>query len=461
MAIHFNSKFQLLADIPAYLTFTEDNRVLIGESAIQHNNKYETSSSLNTVFDVKRFLGHSTKSTKSDVKFLPYSIVNDDDSKLAVKMNINGRDILLAPEHLLSKILKKALTQVQKDFDEPIASACVSVSAQFDHAITDAIKSTLNMTGLKLDCMISDTSAALIGYTQAAATNIYTKPTNFLVVDLGSGTFKASLIRMYDATFEVLATKSHQNLGGIDFDNRIIEYLIQKVSTLHGKSIALNKTAIYKLRNEVEKAKIILSTHYKANIKIESLYENINLNTILTRDKFNELNLDLFRTVIQMSKNAIEESHLNKKNIDKILFVGGSMAIPLLRQMFKEIPVDEVYVKETNNLVVFGAALRAAHENGQYKSEKSFSYDERVFTAMLGIIILFFVYMIYKLFYKLGLPTEPRNEYRTEPRNEPRIEPDIDSQVHNDPFFSRNINIAVKHSFLLTYISIKKCNNYK
>ncbi len=165
--------------------------------------------------------------------------------------------------------------------------------------------------------------------------NEHTK--KILVLHLGGGTFDVSFIQHdSDRVLEVLATNGYTNLGGKDFDQRVMEYFIELFKNKTGKDVRKDNRAVQKLRHEVEKVKQILSSQDQAKIEIESFFDNEDFSETLTRAKFEELNMDLFRSTMKPVQKVLEDSDLKKSDIAEVVLVGGSTRIPKVQQLVKE-----------------------------------------------------------------------------------------------------------------------------
>ena len=159
---------------------------------------------------------------------------------------------------------------------------------------------------------------------------------NVLVFDLGGGTFDVSILAIESGVFEVLSTNGDTHLGGEDFDQRVMDHFVKIYMKKKGKDITKDTRAFQKLRREVEKAKRTLSTQHQAKIEIESLIDGEDFSETLTRAKFEDLNMDLFRSTLKPVKKALEDADLKKENIDEIVLVGGSTRIPKVQHLIKE-----------------------------------------------------------------------------------------------------------------------------
>jgi len=159
---------------------------------------------------------------------------------------------------------------------------------------------------------------------------------NILVFDLGGGTFDVSLLTIDNGVFEVLSTSGDTHLGGEDFDQRVMDHFIKLIKKKHGKDISTDKRAIQKLKREVEKQKRSLSSIHETRIEIEDLIEGLDLNEVLTRARFEELNLDLFKKTIEPVATVLSDTNFKKSQVDEVVLVGGSSRIPKIRQLVKD-----------------------------------------------------------------------------------------------------------------------------
>merc|ERR1711878_44970 len=190
---------------------------------------------------------------------------------------------------------------------------------------------------------------------------------NVLVFDLGGGTFDVSLLTIDNGVFEVISTNGDTHLGGEDFDQRVMEHFIKIYKKKKGKDLRKDNRAVQKLRREVEKAKRALSNSHQVKIEVESLYDGEDFTETLTRAKFEELNMDLFRSTMKPVQKVLKDSDLTKKDIDEIVLVGGSTRIPKVQQLVKEFFNGKEPSKGINpdEAVAYGAAVQAGVLSGE------------------------------------------------------------------------------------------------
>merc|ERR1712003_45821 len=190
---------------------------------------------------------------------------------------------------------------------------------------------------------------------------------NILVYDLGGGTFDVSLLTIDNGVFEVVATNGDTHLGGEDFDHRVMEHFIKLYKKKKGKDIRTDKRAVQKLRREVEKAKRSLSSQHQARIEVESLIDGEDFSETITRARFEELNMDLFRSTMKPVENVLKDADMKKSEIDEIVLVGGSTRIPKIQKLVKNFFDGKEPSKGINpdEAVAYGAAIQGGVLSGE------------------------------------------------------------------------------------------------
>merc|ERR1712134_231150 len=218
------------------------------------------------------------------------------------------------------------------------------------------------IAGLEVLRIINEPTAAAIAYglDKKAEQNI-------LVYDLGGGTFDVSLLTIDNGVFEVVATNGDTHLGGEDFDQRVMEHLIKLYKKKKGKDLRKDTRAVQKLRREVEKAKRALSAAHQVRVEVESLIDGEDFSETLTRAKFEELNMDLFRGTLKPVQKVLEDADLTKKEVDEIVLVGGSTRIPKVQSLVKEFFNGKEPSRGINpdEAVAYGAAVQAGVLSGE------------------------------------------------------------------------------------------------
>lgn len=313
---------------PSYVAWSSDER-LVGDAA----KNQATINPENTVFDVKRLIGRNfdDKSVQSDKKMFPFELVNKK-GKPFVQVTVAGEKKQFAPEEVSSMILQKMRSTAESYLDKDINNAVVTVPAYFNDAQRQATKDAGTISGLKVERIINEPTAAAIAY----GLDKKGGEKNILVFDLGGGTFDVSLLTIDNGVFEVLATNGDTHLGGEDFDQRIMKYFMKLFKKKNKVSLKDNKRAMQKLRRESERVKRALSTQPQARAEIEALHDGIDFSEILTRARFEELNQDLFKKTLGPVTKVLSDAGLKKLEVDEIVLVGGSTRIPKVRQLIKD-----------------------------------------------------------------------------------------------------------------------------
>lgn len=344
---------------PSIVAFTDEER-LVGEAA-------KNQGSLNpkrTIYSVKRLIGRkfNEKEVQNDKKLLPYDIVNKD-GKPYIEVEVKGEKKAYSPEEISAFILIKMKKIAEDYLGKEIKNAVITVPAYFNDSQRQSTKDAGVIAGLNVLRIINEPTAAAIAY----GLDKKDKERNILVFDLGGGTFDVSLLTIDSGVFEVIATNGDTHLGGEDFDNRVLDYLTKVIKKKHNQDVTKNKSAIQKLKSEIEKAKRSLSSLKEAAVEIDELVEGLDLKESLTRAKFEELNMDLFKKTMEPVEKVMSDSGMKKSEIDEVVLVGGSTRIPKIQQLIK----DYFNSKEPNKginpdeAVAYGAAVQGGILGGE------------------------------------------------------------------------------------------------
>jgi heat shock 70kDa protein 1/2/6/8 len=358
---------QGLNTTPSYVAFTEDER-LIGDAA-----KNQTARNpLNTVFDAKRLIGRkfSDASVQSDIKLWPFKVESGVDEKPLIVVQYKGETKKFQAEQISSMVLVKMKEIAEAYLGKAVKSAVVTVPAYFNDSQRQATKDAGTISGINVLRIINEPTAAAIAYgldKQSEAER------NILIFDLGGGTFDVSLLTIEEGIFEVKATNGHTHLGGEDFDNKLVDFCMADFKKKTGLDIAKNPRALRRLRTQCEKAKRILSSAHQAPIECETLAEGEDYNTNISRAKFEELCMDLFRKCMPPVENVLKDSGLGKGQVHEIVLVGGSTRIPKVQAMLSDFFNGKTLNKSINpdEAVAYGAAVQAAILTGQGNEKTS------------------------------------------------------------------------------------------
>jgi len=345
---------------PSYVAFTADGERLIGDAA---KNQLTTNPE-NTVFDAKRLIGRdwTDKAVQSDIKYFPFKVIEKQE-KPHIKVETSQGEKTFAAEEISAMVLVKMKETAEAYLGKKVTHAVVTVPAYFNDAQRQATKDAGTIAGLNVMRIINEPTAAAIAYGMDKKEG----EKNVLVFDLGGGTFDVSLLTIDNGVFEVVATNGDTHLGGEDFDQRVMEHFIKLYKKKKGKDLRKDVRAVQKLRREVEKAKRALSAAHQVRVEVESLIDGEDFSETLTRAKFEELNMDLFRGTLKPVQKVLEDSDLGKKEIDEIVLVGGSTRIPKIQSLVKEFFNGKEPSRGINpdEAVAYGAAVQAGVLSGE------------------------------------------------------------------------------------------------
>ena len=337
---------------PSVVAFTDEEK-LIGEAA---KNQASTNPT-RTVYDVKRLIGRrfDDQDLQNDMKFLPYKIINSG-GKPKIQTTVNGKKTSYVPEQISAMVLQKMKSIAENYLGMEIKNAVVTVPAYFNDAQRQATKDAGTIAGLTVARIINEPTAAAIAY----GLNKQERDINILVYDLGGGTFDVSILTIDRGHFEVVATSGDTHLGGADFDQRVMDFLMKRFKRKTGKDASKDKRAQQKLKREVEKAKRALSATHEVSVDIENFFDGIDLNQKLTRSKFESLNKDLFQKTLKPVQIAMEDAGFKKSQIDEIVMVGGSTRIPKIQELITDYFEGKQPSKNINpdEAVAYGAAIQ-------------------------------------------------------------------------------------------------------
>ncbi len=313
--------------VPSVVSF-KNGEFVVGDAA-----KRQMITNPNTIYSIKRKMGTSEK----------------------VKLG----DKMFTPEEISAKILSYIKNYAEQKLGHPVSKAVITVPAYFNDAQRTATKNAGKIAGLEVERIINEPTAAALSY----GLDKSNKAQKILVCDLGGGTFDVSLLEIADGTFEVLATSGDTLLGGDDWDNKIIEWIIAEVKKDHGIDLSKDKMAMQRLKEAAEKAKIDLSGQKETQILLPylSMTQNgpINVEKTLTRATFEKLSQDLLDRCEKPILDAVKQSKLDFKDINQVLLVGGSSRMPMFQELIKKITNKPLNMTiNPDEVVAMGAAIQ-------------------------------------------------------------------------------------------------------
>lgn len=371
VAVYQNGGVEIIANdqgnrtTPSYVSFT-DNERLIGDAAKSISSQNPS----NTIHDAKRLIGrdYNDENLQKQKKLVSYDICNSG-GKPKIKVKVKGEDKEFTPEEISAMILTKMKSIADSFLGEDINDVVITVPAYFNDSQRQATKDAGVIAGLNVMRIINEPTAAAIAY----GLDKKNGEQNILIFDLGGGTFDVSLLTIDDGIFEVKATAGDTHLGGSDFDNLIVQYLIQEIKKKHKVDISENKKAIRKLRTAAERAKRQLSSSTTAVIEIDSIVSDIDFNITLTRAKFEDMCMPLFRKCMDPVNTVLNDSKISKSNVNEIVLVGGSTRIPKVQSLLSEFFNGKTLCQSINpdEAVAYGAAVQAAILSGNTDDKTS------------------------------------------------------------------------------------------
>lgn len=279
----------------------------------------------NTVFDAKRLIGRKFDDPKiqSDMKHWPFTVVNDA-GKPKIEVDYKGETKKFSPEEISSMVLTKMKEVADVYLGGKVTDAVVTVPAYFNDSQRQATKDAGIIAGLNVLRIINEPTAAALAY---GLDKNLKGDKNVLIFDLGGGTFDVSVLAIDEGSlFQVKSTAGDTHLGGEDFDNRLVDHFVQEFQRKYKKDISKNTRALRRLRTACERAKRTLSSSTEASLEIDALHEGLDFYSKISRARFEELCMDLFRSTLTPVERALNDAKLDKASIDDVVLVGGSIA---------------------------------------------------------------------------------------------------------------------------------------
>ena len=336
---------------PSIVAFNDKGERLVGQVA---KNQIITNPE-NTIRSVKRFIGKKFTEADSEKKMVPFEIAEDNKKEVLIK-TVGGE---FTPQEISARILQK-MKQTAEDFlGETISKAVITVPAYFNDSQRQATKDAGRIAGLEVERIINEPTAAALAY------GLDKKKENekIAVYDFGGGTFDISILELGDGVFEVKSTNGNTNLGGDDFDQRIMTWMMEEFKKQSGIDVSADKMALQRLKEGAEKAKIELSGKVQTEINIPFLTADQNgpkhLVLSLTRAKFEQLVQDLVSATEEPCLKALEDAGLSQTEIDEVILVGGTTRIPAVQELVKKVfGKDPHKGVNPDEVVAIGAAIQ-------------------------------------------------------------------------------------------------------
>ena len=338
---------------PSIVAFVDGGERKVGDPA----KRQAITNPTRTVFSIKRFMGETYDQVQKEIERVPYTVKRGDNN--TPRVDIDGR--LYTPQEISAMILQKMKKTAEDYLGQEVTEAVITVPAYFSDSQRQATKEAGQIAGLDVKRIVNEPTAAALAYGIDKAN----KDMKIAVFDLGGGTFDISILEFGGGVFEVLSTNGNTHLGGDDFDQAIINWLIQEFKNDEGADLSTDPMAVQRLKEAAEKAKIELSSSTSTEINLPYIMPvggvPKHLVKTLTRAKFEALTHDLIQACLEPCKNAIKDAGITTADIDEVILVGGSSRIPAVQQLvqdyFGKAPSKGVNPDE---VVAIGAAIQGA-----------------------------------------------------------------------------------------------------
>ncbi len=309
----------------------------------------------NTIFSAKRFIGHKLDEVEKEIKGMPFETKAGKNEEVEIKMV----DKFYKPAEISARVLQKLKADAEAYLGEPVTEAVITVPAYFNDAQRQATKDAGKIAGFDVKRIINEPTAAALAY----GLDKKEKNMKVAVFDLGGGTFDISILELGDGVFEVISTNGDTHLGGDDFDQRVIDWLVEEFKKSDGIDLSKDQMALQRLKEAAEKAKIELSSAQETEINLPFVTADASgpkhLNLKLSRSKLDELVHDLLTKVESPCKKALKDAKLDAKDIDEVIMVGGMTRMPSVLETAKKIFGKEPHQGvNPDEVVALGAAIQ-------------------------------------------------------------------------------------------------------
>jgi len=348
---------------PSIVAFTKSGERLVGQAA----KRQAVTNSQNTVFSIKRFMGRKYEEVQNEAKRVPYKIVKASNGDAHVEVEVGGTRKTFSPPEISAMILGKLKSDAESKLGEKITQAVITVPAYFNDSQRNATKDAGRIAGLEVLRIINEPTAASLAYGLDKK-----KDEKIAVYDLGGGTFDISVLEIGEGVFEVKATNGDTHLGGDDWDNRIMDWIISEFRQDTGIDLSKQSDALQRIKEEAEKAKIALSSSQDYEINLPFITADASgpkhIQKKLTRAKLEQLTDELFQRTIKPVKACLGDAKLSESQINELVLVGGMTRMPKVidtaRQLIGKEPHKGVNPDE---VVAVGAAIQGGVLRGDVK----------------------------------------------------------------------------------------------
>jgi len=348
---------------PSVVAFAKSGERLVGDAA----KRQAVTNPRNTVYSIKRFMGRKYEEVQEEIKRVPYKVVRAANGDAAVEVEAEGKVKIYSPPEISAMILAKLKADAELRLGETITQAVITVPAYFNDSQRQATKDAGKIAGLEVLRIINEPTAASLAYGLDKK-----KDEKIAVYDLGGGTFDISVLEIGDGVFEVKATNGDTHLGGDDWDNKIIDWILDEFKREHGMDLRKQADALQRIKEEAEKAKIALSSSQQYDINLPFITADASgpkhISLKLSRSKMEQLCDDLFERTMLPTRNCLKDAELPAEKIDELVLVGGMTRMPRVvetaRALVSKQPHQGVNPDE---VVAVGAAIQGGVLKGDVK----------------------------------------------------------------------------------------------
>jgi len=326
------------------------------------------------IADAKRLIGRkfSDLGTDSDIVHIqwPFRVACGKDDKPVIRVEYKGKEKVFSAEEVYSMILGQMKDRAEVYSGAVVNGASVSVPHCFNSAQRQATRNACSMAGLETVTLVNEPICAALAYTLANSRRPSLGEKKVMIFDLGGGSLDVTLFSIEEGVIEVKATSGDSQLGGEDFDLRLLHYFIQEIKQKHERDVTSHPRVVRRLKKQVERVKLALSSDMETSIQIDSLLEDFDFHSSISRACFEEMNIDLFGKCIKCVEACLQHAQMEKADVYEVVLIGGSSRIPKVQQLLAEFFNDEAKLKKSidaDEAVVFGAAARSGISRG-YKT---------------------------------------------------------------------------------------------
>jgi molecular chaperone DnaK len=348
---------------PSVVAFTKSGERIVGDAA----KRQAVTNSRNTVYSIKRFMGRKFDEVQEEIKRMPYKVVRASNGDCAVEVEIEGKAKQFSPQEISAMILAKLKADAETRLGEKITQAVITVPAYFNDSQRQSTKDAGRIAGLEVLRIINEPTAASLAYGLDKK-----KDEKIAVYDLGGGTFDISVLEIGDGVFEVKATNGDTHLGGDDWDNALMDWILDEFKRESGMDLRKQPDALQRIKEEAEKAKIALSSSATYDINLPFITADASgpkhIQKNLTRAKMEQLTDALFERTIKPVQACLKDAGLDASNIDELVLVGGMTRMPRVvetaRKLVNKTPHQGVNPDE---VVAVGAGIQGGVLKGEVK----------------------------------------------------------------------------------------------